>query len=259
MKINVVKIGGGVIEKPEQLSAFLQSFAQLEGPKILVHGGGRLATEFAKKMGVETKMVEGRRITDADMLEIVTMVYGGLANKKIVAQLQAVGVDAVGLSGADGNLIKSHKRTGTAIDFGFVGDIDEVNDEFITTLINAHKVPVIAPLTHDKKGQLLNTNADTIAASVAKALAKSHEVRLILGFELIGVLSNPKDTSSVIHRIDTDTFQKLKEDKIITDGMIPKMTNAFDAISAGVKEVKICHALRVGNAEDNQEGTTIVA
>jgi acetylglutamate kinase len=257
--INVVKVGGGIIEKKDDLKSFLTSFAALKGPKVLVHGGGRLATVMAEKLGIETKMVEGRRITDAEMLDVVTMIYGGLANKNIVAALQGLGVDAIGLSGADGNLIQSHKRNNTAIDYGFVGDIDQVNAEFLNQIINLGKVPVVAPLTHDKKGTLLNTNADTIASSVATALAEITDVRLILGFELDGVLSDSKDKSSVINKINPQTFEQLKSDGIITDGMIPKMTNAFSAIQKGVKEVKICHALKVGEANDTKIGTTIVA
>ena len=257
--INVVKVGGGIIEKKDDLEKFLTSFAALEGPKVLVHGGGRLATVMAEKLGIETKMVEGRRITDKDMLEVVTMIYGGLANKKIVATLQGLGVDAIGLSGADGNLIQSHKRNNTAIDYGFVGDIDAVDADFLNQLITLGKVPVVAPLTHDKKGTLLNTNADTIASTVATALAEITEVRLILGFELDGVLSDAKNPESVINEITPEKFEELKAQKIITDGMIPKMTNAFNAIQKGVKEVKICHALKVGEANNTKIGTTIVA
>ena len=181
--IHVIKIGGGIIEDQNALTQFLASFAKVEGKKILIHGGGRMATTLAKKLGIESKMVDGRRITDDATLEVVTMVYGGLANKTIVAGLQALGLNALGLTGADGNLIQAHKRTGWEQDFGWVGDVDHVNSSLIISLLNQGLVPVIAPLSHDGKGHILNTNADTIASEVAKALAKLEETQLILGFE----------------------------------------------------------------------------
>lgn len=244
--IKVVKVGGGIIEQEDALNTFLDSFAQIEGSKVLVHGGGRLATKVAESLGYETKMVEGRRVTDENMLEVVTMVYGGLANKKIVASLQAKGVNALGLSGADGNLIAAHKRPVKEVDYGWVGDIDEINADLIVTLINSGIVPVIAPLSHNGEGKMLNTNADTIASTVARSLATKQSTQLILGFELDGVLRDFNDKSSVIESITPELFEQYKSDGIISDGMIPKLTNAFDAINAGVESVKICHALKVG-------------
>lgn len=244
--IKVVKVGGGIIEQEDALNTFLDSFAQIEGPKVLVHGGGRLATKVAESLGYETKMVEGRRVTDENMLEVVTMVYGGLANKKIVASLQAKGVNALGLSGADGNLIAAHKRPVKEVDYGWVGDIEEINADLIVTLINSGIVPVIAPLSHNGEGKMLNTNADTIASTVARALATKQSTQLILGFELDGVLRDFNDKSSVIENITPELFEKYKSDGIISDGMIPKLSNAFDAINAGVESVKICNALKVG-------------
>jgi len=260
MQVNIVKIGGGIIENEEQLSLFLASFSKIKGAKILVHGGGRLATKIAADLGVETKMVEGRRVTDNEMLKVVTMVYGGLTNKKIVAQLQKNGMNALGLSGADGNLIKSHKRQHATVDYGWVGDVDEVNTDLLQTLLNSGIVPVVAPLTHDGQGNMLNTNADTIASEVAVALAKAGvEVQLIFGFELQGVLKDFNDKSSVISEIKPDSYQSLKSEGIIADGMIPKLDNAFSAISKGVKAVNICHALKVGQAVEGNSGTKIIS
>jgi acetylglutamate kinase len=257
--INVVKIGGGIIEDPEQLQQFLNSFAQIKGDKILVHGGGRLATTMATKLGIESKMVEGRRITDDATLEVVTMVYGGLANKNIVAQLQSLGINALGLTGADGNLILSHKRQNSAVDYGWVGDVDAVNVSFLKTLLQAQITPIVAPLTHNGQGKLLNTNADTIASEIANSLAKAGEkVQLIFGFELEGVLLDFNDKSSVIPEITTQKFAELKAQNIISEGMIPKLTNAFASIQAGVSAVKICHALKVGEAVNASRGTSIV-
>lgn len=256
--INVVKVGGGIIENEESLSKFLKSFAQIEGKKILVHGGGRLATKFAERLDVPTTMVEGRRITDDAMLEVVTMVYGGLANKKIVAALQAHNVNAMGLSGADGNIIKAHKRPVKEVDYGWVGDIDSVNHELLNSLLNARVVPVIAPLSHNGEGKMLNTNADTIASEVAQAVAKIEATQLVLGFELDGVLKDPNNKSSVIHEITPTLFEEYKSTGIISDGMIPKLSNAFKAIDQGVECVKICNALNVGNAiSAGNVGTTI--
>lgn len=257
--IQVVKVGGGIIENNESLNAFLQSFHDLKGPKVLVHGGGRLATDLANKMGIETKMVEGRRITDEATLEVVTMVYAGLANKTIVAKLQALGTNAMGLCGADANLILSHKRNNSAIDYGWVGDVDAVNGNLLLALIQQGITPVISPITHNKQGNLLNTNADTIASEVAKALAQLDKTQLILGFELAGVLTDPKDESTVIAQITPQLFKEYQESGVVSAGMIPKLTNAFEAIQNGVSSVKICHALKVGEAANNPAlGTLIV-
>ncbi|MFM7022893.1 MAG: acetylglutamate kinase [Flavobacteriales bacterium] len=252
--INVIKVGGGIIEDQSSLTQFLASFAQIKGKKVLIHGGGRLATTLGKKLGIESKMIEGRRVTDDATLEVVTMVYGGLANKNIVAGLQALKVNAIGLTGADGNLIQAHKRTGWEHDFGWVGDVDAVNGDLLLSLMNQGLVPVVAPLSHDGQGHILNTNADTIASEVAKALAKLEDTQLILGFELDGVMKNPKDASTLISKITKQDFENYKADGTITDGMIPKLDNAFKAISSGVKAVKICNALKVG---EEKSGTLI--
>jgi len=244
--IKVVKVGGGIIEKEDSLNTFLDSFSKIKGPKVLVHGGGRLATKIAESLGYKTKMVEGRRVTDKNMLDVVTMVYGGLANKKIVAKLQASKTNALGLSGADGNLITAHKRPIKDVDYGWVGDIDEINSDLLINLIENNIVPVIAPLSHNGKGEMLNTNADTIAGEVASALAQSHSIQLILGFELDGVLRDFNDKSSVIKSITPELFEQYKSEGLISDGMIPKLSNAFNAIKAGVESVKICNALKVG-------------
>lgn len=258
--INIVKVGGGIIEKENDLATFLKAFSEIPGKKILVHGGGRLATKFAEKLDVSTQMIEGRRVTDDAMLEIVTMVYGGLTNKKIVAKLQANNINALGLSGADGNVIKAHKRPVKTVDYGWVGDVDDINVDLLLNLLDNDIVPVIAPLTHDGAGQMLNTNADTIASSVASAISKKADVQLVLGFELDGVLVDFKDKGSVITKINPELFEQYKQDGTITDGMIPKLTNAFNAIEEGVQAVKICNAMKINDAITKENiGTTITA
>ncbi len=252
--LTVVKVGGAVVEDAEQLSQLLKDFSAIEGRKVLVHGGGRRATKVAAALGIETKMVNGRRVTDADMLEVVTMVYGGLVNKNLVARLQAQGINALGLTGADMNVIRSHKRpVKDGVDFGYVGDVDEANSKTLNTLIELGFTPVMAPLTHDGKGNLLNTNADTIAAETAKALADYYDVTLIYSFEKKGVLRNPNDDDSVIPVITREDFQRYVADGTITGGMIPKLENAFDAIDSGVSRVIITLA----RAIDGKSGTTI--
>lgn len=236
-RLTVVKIGGKVIDSAPQLAEILKNFAQISGHKILIHGGGSMASEFGKKLGIKAKMVEGRRITDAQSLDIVTMIYAGLINKKIVASLQAQNCNALGLSGADGNSIKAHKRINKDLDYGFVGDIDEVNSQLIANLLSTGFTPVFSAITHDHNGQLLNTNADTIASSIASAMAKSYEVRLLITFEQKGVLSDPKDPGSVISSINETSFKKMQASGVISAGMIPKMDNGFDALNRGVKEV----------------------
>jgi len=253
----VIKIGGNIVDNPALLTSCLQAFAQVKGHAILVHGGGKLATSLASSMGVEQKMVEGRRITDEATLKIVTMVYAGYINKNIVAVLQAAGVDAVGLSGADGNLIQAHKRINAAIDFGFVGDIDAVNTNLLIELLSKNRRLVIAPITHDGKGQLLNTNADTIAQSIATALAASYRVHLIYGFEKEGVLKDTEDSSSVILRMDRSMYDSLKVQKIIVDGMIPKIDNAYQALENGVQSVIIGKAEKLNELINGKAGTTI--
>lgn len=253
-KITIVKVGGAVVEDEAQLTQLLKDFAAIEGKKVLVHGGGRRATKVAAALGIESKMVNGRRITDADMLEVVTMVYGGLVNKNLVARLQAAGVNALGLTGADINVIRSHKRPiKDGIDFGFVGDVEKANGQMLHTLINAGITPVMAPLTHDGQGHILNTNADTIAGETAKALAPYYDVTLIYSFEKKGVLSNPDDDNSVISEITREDFERYKADGTVAGGMIPKLDNAFDAIDAGVKRVIITLATAI----DGQHGTVI--
>ncbi|OYP41620.1 MULTISPECIES: acetylglutamate kinase [unclassified Prevotella] len=253
-KITIVKVGGAVVEDEAQLTQLLKDFAAIEGKKVLVHGGGRRATKVAAALGIESKMVNGRRITDADMLEVVTMVYGGLVNKNLVARLQAAGVNALGLTGADIDVIRSHKRPiKDGIDFGFVGDVEKANGQMLHTLINAGITPVMAPLTHDGQGHILNTNADTIAGETAKALASYYDVTLIYSFEKKGVLSNPDDDNSVISEITREDFERYKADGTVAGGMIPKLDNAFDAIDAGVKRVIITLATAI----DGQHGTVI--
>lgn len=238
-RLTIIKVGGKVVEEPESLNALLDQFNKISGNKILVHGGGRTATEIADKLGIETKMVDGRRITDADMLEVVTMVYGGLVNKRIVASLQARNCNAIGLTGADLDLIRAKKRPVKEIDYGFVGDIDDVNTRELRLLINENIIPVIAPLTHDGEGNLLNTNADTIASEIAIELANYYSIYLFYCFEKRGVLINPEDESSVIQELNLSHFNKYQKEGVISAGMIPKLENGFRAKRLGVKEVLI--------------------
>jgi len=248
-QLTIVKVGGKLVEDPDSLAAFLKDFALIAGNKILVHGGGRSATALAEKLGIETKMTEGRRITDAEMLKVVTMVYAGLVNKNIVAQLQKMGIDAIGLTGADMNLILSEKRPVKEIDYGFVGDVKSVNAPALLELLNQDYLPVIAPITHDGNGNLLNTNADTIAAETAKSLSFDCNVRLIYCFEKSGVLMNEADENSLISTLDLELYRQYKNDGIIQGGMIPKLDNAFQAIAAGVKEVIITQASDVNTGK----------
>lgn len=253
-KLTIVKVGGAVVEDELQLSQLLKDFGAIEGRKVLVHGGGRKATKMAERLGIETKMVNGRRITDAAMLEVVTMVYGGLVNKYLVAQLQANGINALGLTGADANVILSHKRPlKDGIDYGFVGDVDYVAHQTLAHLIEAGIIPVMAPLTHDAEGHILNTNADTIASETAKALANNYDVTLIFSFEKKGVLSNPDDDDSVIPVITKEDFERYKADGTISGGMLPKIENALKAVEAGVSRVIITLATAI----DGKHGTVI--
>jgi acetylglutamate kinase len=245
-KLTIIKVGGKIVEEPETLADLLKRFSGIEGNKVLVHGGGRSATAIAAQLGIESKMVNGRRITDAETLKVVTMVYGGLVNKTIVSKLQALGINALGLTGADMNYMRSEKRPVKEVDYGFVGDVKEVNADLLADLIAKGVVPVLAPLTHDRQGNLLNTNADTIAGEAAKALAKHFEVTLIYCFEKKGVLMNADDDDSVIPEITQPLFKEYVEKEIIQGGMIPKLENAFDAISSGVKEVVITKADEIG-------------
>ena len=253
-KLTIVKVGGAVVEDELQLSQLLRDFSAIEGRKVLVHGGGRKATKMAERLGIETQMVKGRRITDADMLEVVTMVYGGLVNKNLVARLQANGVNALGLTGADANAIRSHKRPlKNGVDYGFVGDVDQADGEMLGRLVEADIIPVMAPLTHDGKGHILNTNADTIASETAKALAGLYDVTLIFSFEKKGVLRNPDDDDSVIPVITHASFDQYKADGTISGGMLPKIENALSAVDAGVSRVIITLATAI----DGQHGTVI--
>lgn len=253
-KVTIVKVGGAVVEDNEQLAQLLTDFAAIPGKKVLVHGGGRRATKVAAALGIESKMVNGRRITDARMLEVVTMVYGGLVNKNLVAKLQAKGVNALGLTGADMDVIHSHKRPAKdGVDFGYVGDVERANGKMLQTLIQKGITPVMAPLTHDGNGNILNTNADTIASETAKALAPYYDVTLIYSFEKKGVLSNPDDDNSVIPVITRSDFEKYQADGTIGGGMIPKIENALAAVDAGVKEVIITLATAI----DGKQGTVI--
>jgi len=256
-KLYVIKIGGNVVDNSALLTNFLTAFSTIEGQAILVHGGGKLATSLAAKLGVEQTMVEGRRITDVETLKIVTMVYAGYINKNIIAQLQAMHVNAIGLSGVDGNLIKAHKRIDANIDFGFVGDIDEVNTGFIHQQLLNNTRLVIAPITHDGAGQLLNTNADTIAQSIAVAMSGLYQVHLIYGFEKEGVLADVNNEGSIISSINHLTYSQLKKENVIFEGMIPKIDNAFLALNGGVQSVIIGKAEKLHELINGTAGTTI--
>lgn len=253
-KLTIVKVGGAVVEDELQLTQLLRDFAAIDGAKILVHGGGRRATKVAAALGIETKMVDGRRITDAAMLDVVTMVYGGLVNKHVVAGLQALGVDAIGLCGADADIIRSVKRPlKNGVDYGFVGDVKKADGAKIAHFIEKSMVPVIAPLTHDGQGNILNTNADTMASETAKAMAALYDVTLVFAFEKPGVLQNPDDDSSVIPVITRSDFERYKADGTISGGMLPKIENALGAVEAGVSQVIITLATAI----DGRHGTVI--
>ena len=263
-KLYVIKIGGNIIDDAEKLNQFLQSFSSIESPKILVHGGGKLATKLAKQLGIEQQMIDGRRITDAETLKIVTMVYAGSINKNIVAKLQSHHCNSIGLSGADGNCIVSHKRGSNSplgiggIDYGFVGDVDAVNSSLLKSLLDQNIAVVLAPITVDTNGQLLNTNADTIAQETAKALSSLYNVELIYSFEKSGVLLDVNDETSVIASIDPASYNKLKEEKKIFEGMIPKLDNAFAALQSGVTKVIIGKAEELDQLISGNSGTSIV-
>lgn len=262
--LTIVKVGGAVVEDDSQLLQLLQHFSAIKGRKILVHGGGRRATQMAARLGIETQMYNGRRITDTAMLEVVTMVYGGLVNKNLVARLQANGVNAIGLTGADGDVIRSHKRPpvhykaaaeqpAATVDFGYVGDVDYASGHMLSRLIEAGITPVMAPLTHDGHGHILNTNADTIASETAKSLADLYDVTLIFSFEKAGVLRNPDDDSSLIPTITRADFERYRSDGTISGGMLPKIENALAAVDSGVSRVIITLATAI----DGEHGTVI--
>lgn len=252
--LTIVKVGGKIVEDAVALAELLDNFKNISGNKILVHGGGRTATQVAAQLGYETKMIDGRRVTDSDMLRVVTMVYGGLVNKNIVAGLNSRGICALGMTGADCGIIVSHKREAKPVDYGFVGDVDKVDSQRLASIINQGITPVLAPLTFDGHEHLLNTNADTIAGETAKAMAHLYDVSLVYCFEKRGVLTNPDDDNSVIPEIHADNFAKLVEDGVVSGGMIPKIQNALQAVEAGVKRVIITAAKGL----DTESGTKIL-
>ena len=254
-KLTLIKVGGKIVEEQATLSRLLASFAAIPGRKVLVHGGGRSATAMASRLGIESRMVGGRRITDKAMLEVVTMVYAGLVNKNIVAGLQALGVNALGMTGADMNILLSDKRPVGEVDYGYVGDVRRVDAAALSALIEMGVVPVIAPLTHDGQGSMLNTNADTMAGETAKALASRYEVSLVYCFEKRGVLRDENDDNSVIAEMTRQQFETYRAEGVVQGGMIPKLENAFDAIRHGVREVIITRADAIGQPH---EGTRIV-
>lgn len=257
----VIKIGGNVIDNSENLHYFLKDFSALPGDKILIHGGGKIATDLSHTMGIEPKMVDGRRITDIDTLRVVTMVYAGLINKNIVAQLQRYRCNAIGLTGADANLIKAAKRPVKDVDYGFVGDLSaaSVDREKLAAILQTGIVPVFSAITHDGEGQLLNTNADTIASALAIALAETYKVSLVYCFEKKGVLLDVADESSVLREISSSEFDRLKADNIIAGGMLPKLQNAFQAINSGVSEVYIGKSEELQMLGREQFGTRLFA
>jgi acetylglutamate kinase len=257
-RLYIIKIGGNIIDDDKKLSSFLKDFSGIEGNKILVHGGGKLATKMAEQMNVPQQVVEGRRITDAETLKIVTMVYAGYINKNIVAKLQMNNCNAIGLCGADGDAILAHKRKHPVMDYGFVGDVDGINADLISSLLEKNLTPVFAPITHDQQGQLLNTNADTIAQELAKGLSNDFEVTLIYSFEKNGVLLDADDDSTVISVINPLTYKKLKAEEKIFAGMIPKLDNAFAALKSGVTKVIIGKAENLHKLISAKSGTTIV-
>jgi acetylglutamate kinase len=250
-KLSIVKIGGNIIEDKSSLKDFLKLFSKLGGKKILVHGGGKLATQMASKLGVVSKMINGRRITDAETLEVITMVYGGLVNKNVVAQLQSLNINAIGLTGADANSIISDKRPIKEVDFGFVGDVKKVAHNSIDKLIQADFTPVFCAITHDGNGQLLNTNADTIASQVAVGMSNLYETSMYYCFELNGVLKNINDKNSVIKHIDSKVYKDLLNEGIIADGMLPKLENCFDALNNGVKTINMGNTSMLTKENDN--------
>lgn len=256
-KLYIIKIGGNIIDDEVKLSAFLDKFSAIKENKILVHGGGKLATRVAEAMGIPQQMIDGRRITDTETLKVVTMVYAGFINKNIVAALQSKGCNAFGITGADGNMIFAHKRIHPTIDYGFAGDVDAINVTLANALLQQNMSLVCAPITHDGNGGLLNTNADTIAQEFAKALSSFYDVSLIYCFEKNGVLSKADDDNSVIPVINAASFKYLKEDGTISEGMIPKLQNAFTALNAGVQSVCIGHAANLERLVNNESGTLI--
>lgn len=257
-KLYIIKIGGNIIDDDKKLSSFLEDFAGINGRKILVHGGGKLATRLAEKLGIEQQLVDGRRITDAETLKVVTMVYAGYVNKNIVARLQAHHCNAIGLCGADGDAILAHKRKHAMIDYGFVGDVDAINTILISILLDQNISIVFAPITHDQQGQLLNTNADTIAQEVARGMSHLYDVELIYSFEKSGVLLDAEDDATVIPTINKSYYHELRAKEKIFAGMLPKLDNAFAALDSGVAKVIIGKAEELGQLINGTSGTAIV-
>lgn len=257
--LNIIKIGGNIIDDDDKLLSFLHDFASLPGKKILVHGGGKLATKLAERLGIETKMIEGRRITDEETLKIVTMVYAGYINKNIVARLQAAGCNAIGVCGADANLVPASKRNHPTIDYGYAGDVNtaQLSVSSWQVFLNNGFTPVVAPITHDTKGTLLNTNADTMAQEIAKALSVEYKVNLVYSFEKNGVLLDVNDDNTVISRLDLPYYRQLKKEEKIFAGMIPKLDNAFAALHAGVQKVIIGKANSLKDLIAGSAGTSI--
>ncbi len=256
-KLLIIKIGSNIIDDDAKLQSFLGDFASIKSHKILVHGGGKMATALAAKMGIEQQLIDGRRITDGETLKLVIMIYAGLINKNIVAKLQSLGCNALGLTGADANIITAHKRIHPTINYGFAGDIDEIDSSRIDKFLLENLSLVIAPITHDAKGQLLNTNADTIAQAIATKMSKNHEVNLIYCFEKKGVLHDIADENSVVKKITPVVYDEMKQQQLISAGMIPKLDNAFAAINAGVTKVIIGDASGLLNMIEGNEGTSI--
>jgi acetylglutamate kinase len=253
--LNVIKIGGNVIDDEKALSQFLKDFSYIRGPKILVHGGGKLATQLSEDLGIKTQMIDGRRVTDAPTLKVVSMVYAGWINKTLVAQLQSIGCNAIGLSGADANCIPARRRPAQPVDYGYVGDVSpiSINTDFLTSLLSQNITPVFSAITHNNQGTLLNSNADTIASSLAIALRQTMQVRLIFCFEKNGILSDPNNDNSIIHELSRSLYEEYKAQGIISAGMIPKIDNAYKALLSGVKEVIVKHAHHL-----NSGGGTII-
>lgn len=250
-KLKVIKIGGNIVDDPQALSSFLKDFSSINDHKILIHGGGKIATQLAEKLGIKTQMHEGKRITNQETIDIVTMVYGGLINKKIVGQLNAHNTTTIGLTGADAQVVLAQKRPLIDIDYGYVGDIIKVNSEFIKTLIISGLTIVFAPLTADTNGQILNTNADTMAQAIAVAMSAIFDTELIYCFEKNGVLNDLNNDNSIIPKIDFELYHNLKQQGVVNAGMIPKLDNAFKAIEAGVKTVLIGHARNIAKMEQS--------
>lgn len=257
-KLYVIKIGGNIIDDEKKLSSFLRSFASINEKKILVHGGGKLATRLAEQLKIPQQVVEGRRITDAETLKIVTMVYAGYINKNIVAQLQAANCNAIGLCGADGDSILAHKRTHAVMDYGFVGDVDTINSNLLQSLVEQHLTIVFAPITHNQQGQLLNTNADTIAQEIAKGMSDLYDVQLVYSFERAGVLQDTEDEATLIPQLTFPHYQQLKQENKIFAGMIPKLDNAFSALKSGVGKVIIGKAEDIKALVTGATGTAII-